>query len=142
PCFNSTPMDTKLLAIDAVWKFNDSGTDLGTAWRDPAYNDTAWAARANFTNRAVPGLFNTGVDASGVVQPQATLDLHYILTVAAQGAVPTNALVILNHPSWLANDTVSSWIGVVNPGSANVAFGDYNYQTTFSLAGFLLSTVQ
>lgn len=25
-----------------VWKFNDAGADLGTAWRAPAFDDTAW----------------------------------------------------------------------------------------------------
>lgn len=26
-----------------VWKYEDSGTDLGTAWRSPSYIDTSWA---------------------------------------------------------------------------------------------------
>ena len=32
-----------------VWKYNDTGTDLGTAWRASAYNDTSWPSG--------PGLF-------------------------------------------------------------------------------------
>ncbi|MGI9243526.1 MAG: lamin tail domain-containing protein, partial [Verrucomicrobiales bacterium] len=31
-----------LVDWDATWKFDDSDTDLGTAWRDPSYNDSAW----------------------------------------------------------------------------------------------------
>ena len=31
-----------LLARGSSWKYNNSGTDLGTAWQAPAYNDTAW----------------------------------------------------------------------------------------------------
>lgn len=27
-----------------AWKYEDTGTDLGTIWRDPLYDDTAWAS--------------------------------------------------------------------------------------------------
>ncbi len=30
-----------LIGAGSVWKYS-TGTDLGTAWRDPAYNDSAW----------------------------------------------------------------------------------------------------
>jgi len=142
PFFNSTPADTKFLAVDATWKYDDSGTDLGTAWRGSAYDDSSWAARASFTNRSAAGLFNTGVDANGNAQVAGTLDPHYRITAAAQGPINTNAVVISNHPAWLANDSASSWIGVLNPGTQNVNAGAYNYLTTFALNGFLLNTVQ
>jgi hypothetical protein len=53
--------NVKLIVIDASWKYDASGTDLGTAWRGLAYNDSAWASRVGFTNRAITTLFNTGV---------------------------------------------------------------------------------
>jgi hypothetical protein len=33
-----------LIPAGASWLFNDSGTDLGTAWRAPGYNDGPWSA--------------------------------------------------------------------------------------------------
>ncbi len=33
-----------LLPITGVWRFNDSGTDLGVAWRAPGYDDSGWAS--------------------------------------------------------------------------------------------------
>lgn len=30
------------LADDGIWKFLDDGSDLGTDWRDPAYDDRLW----------------------------------------------------------------------------------------------------
>jgi hypothetical protein len=33
-----------VLAMDHVWKYNDLGVDLGTSWRDAAFNDSAWAS--------------------------------------------------------------------------------------------------
>ncbi|HKQ40332.1 MAG TPA: Ig-like domain-containing protein, partial [Verrucomicrobiae bacterium] len=33
-----------LVNSNAVWKYFDRGQDLGTAWRDPAYDDSTWDA--------------------------------------------------------------------------------------------------
>ena len=49
--------------------------------------------------------------------------------------------MIQNHPAWAGNDLSSSWIGPVNPGTADVNAGSYNYRTTFNLNGFDASTV-
>src|SRR6185503_9223500 len=31
-----------LVASGAVWKYLDTGVDPGTAWKEPAYDDTTW----------------------------------------------------------------------------------------------------
>jgi hypothetical protein len=33
-----------LIAQGSIWKYLDNGSDQGTAWREPAFNDAAWAA--------------------------------------------------------------------------------------------------
>jgi tartrate-resistant acid phosphatase type 5 len=33
-----------LVPVGAVWKYRDNGTDQGTAWRVPAFDDGAWAS--------------------------------------------------------------------------------------------------
>ncbi|HWN96142.1 MAG TPA: fibronectin type III domain-containing protein, partial [Methylomirabilota bacterium] len=35
-----------LVASNALWKYLDTGVDQGTAWRAPAFDDSAWAAGA------------------------------------------------------------------------------------------------
>ena len=42
---------TALIAIDAQWGYEDSDTDLGTAWRDPGYDDASWASGAGLLGR-------------------------------------------------------------------------------------------
>ena len=37
---------TNLIAIDGVWSYEQSNTDLGTAWRAVDYNDSLWPAGA------------------------------------------------------------------------------------------------
>ena len=33
-----------LVATGAIWRYLDDGSDQGTAWREPAFNDAAWAS--------------------------------------------------------------------------------------------------
>lgn len=37
-------VNTPLVPRGAQWKYLDNGSDQGTAWRAPAFNDTAWAS--------------------------------------------------------------------------------------------------
>lgn len=87
-------------------------------------------------------LFNTGVDNSGTVLPDGTTpDLHYTLT-APSG---TNITLVRTSaggfpiPPYLGDNSTSAWIGP-NSTSLNGPGGLYDYQTTFSLAGFNPST--
>jgi hypothetical protein len=34
--------DIRLVAFDAAWRYENGGSDLGTAWRRPQYDDRAW----------------------------------------------------------------------------------------------------
>lgn len=45
PTTNSEPAQT-LTAITDVWKFNQAGVDLGTAWTAASYNDSSWSQGA------------------------------------------------------------------------------------------------
>jgi hypothetical protein len=156
--FPTTPFEvtnSSPVLLDSNWKYQASGVDLGSAWRQPGFDDSAWpVAPAPFQASVLPVIlgdpeslptaFSTGVGPDGTVLAPGSVDPHYRLTLSAQSTPPPPAIpakVIQNHPAWAANDTQSSWIGPVNPGTANVNAGDYNYETTFSLAGFSLSTV-
>jgi hypothetical protein len=147
---NSSPV-----LLNSNWKYQASGGNLGTAWRQPGFDDSTWStAPAPFQAGTLPAIlgdpeslptaFSTGVGPDGTVLAPGSADPHYRLTLSAQSTPPPPAIpatVIQNHPAWQANDTQSSWIGPVNPGTTSVNAGDYNYETCFSLAGFSLPTV-
>ena len=95
----------------------------------------------------IPGLFNTGVDATGKPLEDGAVDPHYRLTTNPQDPSSQDAMVedstawpIVDGP-WLANSETSKWIG---PGlSATAAAGDYVYRATFTIpADFDLATVR
>jgi hypothetical protein len=149
PGVSSAP--AQVFPVETAWKYNASGTDLGSSWRQPGYADAAWASGnawlfagtvTNGVTRSVATLFNTGVDAGGVALAPGAADPHFIVSAAPQGAVNTNAIVSSSNPAWVANDTHSSWISVVSSGSTSISAGGYNYLTRFSLAGFIPGSVQ
>ncbi len=129
-----------LIPIGAAWKYEASGADLGVAWRGATFDDSAWSSRWNLTNKPI-NLFSTGIGTNGLVQVNNVADPHYVLTAAAQGTVGAQATNIQNNAAWAANDGSSSWIGV-GDGGANVAAGNYNYNTGFSLDDYIPSSVQ
>ena len=40
----SSPADISLVSFGAAWRYMDQGIDLGTAWREIAFDDSAWAS--------------------------------------------------------------------------------------------------
>lgn len=89
----------------------------------------------------IPGLFNTGVDATGKPQADDAGELHYAL--AGPSAVVGTPFVATSTGGfpigpWLADNSVSAWIGpsptTVGPNEPNGA-ANYYYETRFDLAG-------
>src|SRR5437868_10266980 len=39
------PLRRSLDQFNALWRYEASGTDLGTGWRDPVFDDSSWAGR-------------------------------------------------------------------------------------------------
>jgi hypothetical protein len=54
--------DVSLVPWNGTWAFDDSGTDRGTAWRDPAYDDSSWKQGSGifaFETAVLPPSVNT-----------------------------------------------------------------------------------
>lgn len=90
----------------------------------------------------IADLFNTGVNSTGAVLADGTVDSHYTITAAPNGAqVATKTPAGYPFPNWAANDSNSAWIGL-NTASASGPVGNYTYHTTFTLAAnAILSSV-
>jgi hypothetical protein len=90
-------------------------------------------------------LYNTGVDSSGNVLSEGTVDPFYTLTSVPSGSSST----VVGFTSaggypigpWYGDDALSTWIGPNNDAQADGPVGYYDYQTTFNLTGFNLNTV-
>ncbi len=53
------PDPEPLIPAKSSWKYHDRGQDLGTAWRDPAYDDSSWASGAGELGYGETGLGTT-----------------------------------------------------------------------------------
>jgi len=89
----------------------------------------------------VPGVFSTGVNASGAVLEDGLEDPHYQLTTNPNNPEVTVPVVhdstifpIVTGP-WLANTALSKWISP-EFNTVGSAGGDYVYRTSFDLTGF------
>lgn len=97
----------------------------------------------------VPGAFNTGVDNSGSVLANYSVDSHYKLIQSADPNFPGPDAVVVddtlypiaNH-AWLTNSSLSKWIAPQGNQDylANATNGDaigfYTYRTAFDLTGY------
>ena len=95
----------------------------------------------------IPGLFNTGVDNSGVPLANSTVDPHYRLVQSADGSAPgPNAFVVIDtlfpivSGPWMPSSSLSKWIGPMANQSGGNLPGSYRYRITFNLAGLEPST--
>lgn len=83
---------TTILPLDATWRYDDSGMDRGTAWREPDYNDSQW-------NRG-GGLFYVESAALGGL-PKTTPLVHgfmtYYFRTEFEIASPNDIAVQLRH---------------------------------------------
>ncbi|MBI2925809.1 MAG: immunoglobulin domain-containing protein, partial [Verrucomicrobia bacterium] len=95
---------------------------------------------------AVPGLFNTGRDASGALLADGAVDPHFTLVASADDLFPgPDTLVVLEDApiapvgNWVANGPDSRWIAPAANQNTQTdggnLVGSYTYRITFDLSG-------
>lgn len=108
---------------------------------------TSEVARVNIL-QPVPGTFPTGVDPSGNVLLDDSVDPHYTIILNADDETVTEAIVQdttvfpIVDGTWVSNPEDSSrWIGPRFE-TSGAAAGDYTYRFSFDLTGFDPSVVR
>ncbi|HEV2088131.1 MAG TPA: hypothetical protein VGR21_07450 [Cryptosporangiaceae bacterium] len=81
--FPAAPPPVQLVAAGATWSYQDSGSDLGTAWREPDFDATGWA-----TGPAQLG-YGDGDEATTVAPNRLTYYFRGTFTAPA-GFTPTS----------------------------------------------------
>jgi subtilisin-like proprotein convertase family protein len=126
---NSPPGETtSLVSTGSVWKYLDDGTDQGTAWRAPGFDDSQWASG--------PAELGYGESAEG--RPEATVisfgtnsQLKHItyyfrhaFVAPAPGALHQLRLDVLR------DDGAVAYLNGIEVFRSNLPGGDINYLTT------------
>jgi PEP-CTERM motif len=84
-------------------------------------------------------VFNTGESSSGTALPVGQIDPHYKL-ISAPSGVPLTAITTTPNPVGTPNTATADWMTPMGNAFISEPLGDYDYQTTFSLAGLNPST--
>ena len=94
----------------------------------------------------IPDLFNTGVDSSRAALADGAIDPHYVFIVNPDTGSPdaiveqSTTFPIVSGP-WVANSSISKWIGPRLNTAASAGPADYVYRTTIDLTDRDPSTV-
>lgn len=97
--------------------------------------------------RPIPGVFGTGLSATGALLNDGDVDPHYTMTVSPDASFPGPDAIVLNNAwpivagTWALNGPNSRWIGPMASQAVGNEVGDYTYRTTFDLTGYDLSQV-
>ena len=142
PVFNNvqTPYDPAGVGVPK-WVL---GARIGLATDNHWFDDLCMATLPA-SGRQVPGLFNTGVDASGRPLAEDAKDTHYVLTLGGTDAFAATAAGRFPIPPWLGDNTLSAWISpsLTTDGPSSGPSGtSYRYETTFDLTGFNPTTAR
>ncbi|MBI1841161.1 MAG: carboxypeptidase regulatory-like domain-containing protein [Verrucomicrobia bacterium] len=80
---------TQLIAPDGVWRYNDKGLNLGTAWRAASYDDSLWSSG--------PARLGYGDDGeTTVVGYGGNVNVKYITTYFRNSFLLSNEMVVTN----------------------------------------------
>ncbi len=121
------PTPSTLVSTGSVWKYNDLGLDLDTAWREFTFNDSGWFAG--------PAELGYGDAAEG--RPEATLvgygtnaSAKYITTYFRRSFVVTNAEAFTDLTiSLMRDDGAAVYLNGTNIFISNLPGGAFNYLT-------------
>jgi len=86
-----------LVEFDSNWRYLDTGTNLGTAWRDPAFDDTTWS------NGPAELGYGDG-DESTVVSYGPNQNSKYTTTYFRRSFVATNVASLTNLTTHIVRD--------------------------------------
>ncbi len=110
----------------AIWKYSDTGTDLGTAWRETGYNDSAWQQ----------GVGPLGYNATGLATILTSgRTTYYFRRKFTISSLPVDATLWVKY-----DDGFAAYLnGVLVARSDNMPFSDsppYTYVTQNKVIGY------
>ena len=120
--FDSSSTTTNIFEFGSNWRFEDSGTDLGTAWRNSSFNDASWSSGVGefgFGQNTTDTVVSFGNDPDN---KHTTTYFRKTFNVAAGSYTSVDL-------SLLRDDGVVIYLNGTEIGRDNLTTGVVNYQT-------------
>jgi hypothetical protein len=136
-----------IVPAGSTWKYNDTGTDLGSAWRDPDYNDNNWPsgpAQLGYGDGDEATVVSFGSDANNK-QP-TTYFRHYFTVGTAESYQSLilellrddGAIVYLNGTEVRRDNMAAGTVSYSDYASSTVAGGEESSWFESTVDGLLL----
>lgn len=139
PLVGQTNLTLTLLNVTT----NDNGLYTARAINAFGFADSDPATLA-VVYRRVPGIYSTGVENSGALAADSSIDLHWIIGSSADPNNQGPDAIVINQAAspatWLAGGPRSKWIAPRADQNVGNAEGNYTYQTFFDLTGVDMCT--
>ncbi len=122
-------LTTNFVPTGSVWKYLDNGSNQGTAWRDPGFNDTAWAsgpAQLGYGDGDEATVVSFGPNASAKYITTYFRHVFSVTNAASYTALTLRvlrddgAVVYLNGTEVLRDNMPTGTIGFTTPASAAI----------------------
>lgn len=134
-----TAIQTALVSFTNSWRYNASGSNLLTAWKETGYNDSAWpSARGVFFNEnssVIPAPTNTFLPLTGATSQSITS--YYFRT---KFFLPADAAGVTLTASNVLDDGCVIYLNGVEAQRINMPAGAV-FATTFSAASWEANTI-
>ncbi len=131
-----------VIAVNGNWRYEDSGTDLGTAWREPGYDDSSWPTGSGLlgvNNGSLPAPVGTTLAADrGTYYFRTRFDFNggTNLSLSLRSIVDDGAVFYLNGVEILRQGMPAGLITYET--SASAAVGDAGFVETLDLPADVL----
>ncbi len=117
----AAPASARVIAINDVWRYDESGGDLGTAWREPLFDDSSWSTGQSvlaWEDASLPAAINTDL-VDGVVT-------YYFRKQFTVDAAPAHVTLRMSP---LIDDGAVFYLNGVEVLRQGMPEGDVDYQT-------------
>jgi len=130
-----TAIETTLVNFTNTWRYNVSGSNLFTTWKETAYDDSAWpsapAVFANETSSVVPAPTNTFLPLTGTVTGQRITNYYF----RTKFFLPADAAGVTLTASNVLDDGSVIYLNGVEAQRMNMPTGAV-FATTFSASSW------
>jgi hypothetical protein len=131
PIVPPPPQAIRLLDYSSVWRYNESGTDLGTSWIPPSYSDSAWPQGAGLIGRLRNSAPNPPEPLNTLVTLAATKITYYFRTHVT---VPANSGFTSFQITHIIDDAAVVYVNGVEALRYNLPAGPISYTTMSSVS--------
>ena len=121
--YDNSTTDTTVVSAESLWRYNDTGANLGTSWRDPSFNDGGWSsgnAELGYGDGDETTVVSFGGDAN-----DKHITTYFRKTFSVSGGELVSALLRLRR-----DDGVVAYLNGVEIARDNLPGGTINFNTT------------